>query len=42
MSETIYVRHARHRVNPSVGITRRAPRIFTPGEVITERKEFMR
>ncbi|XP_018332099.1 exosome complex component RRP4 [Agrilus planipennis] len=38
----IQVRLATQRVDPSVAINYRSPKIFTPGEVITVQDEFMR
>ncbi|KAJ8921453.1 hypothetical protein NQ315_003071 [Exocentrus adspersus] len=42
MPQKIYIRLASHRVNTSVAVNQRHPKIFTPGEVITTQNEFMR
>ncbi|XP_044259231.1 exosome complex component RRP4 isoform X2 [Tribolium madens] len=42
MPQKIHIRLAAHRINPSIGVNRRVPKIFTPGQVITEQNEFMR
>ncbi|KAJ8934588.1 hypothetical protein NQ314_013264 [Rhamnusium bicolor] len=42
MPQKIYIRLASHRVNTSVAVNQRYPKIFTPGEVITSQNEFMR
>lgn len=42
MPQKIYIRLASHRVNTSVAVNQRHPKIFTPGEVITSHNEFMR
>lgn len=42
MPQEIKIRLASQRVNPSVAIHQRSPKIFTPGQVITEKNEFMR
>lgn len=38
----IHIRLASERINPTVSISRRTPRIYTPGQIITEQNEFMR
>lgn len=42
MSNEINIRLASNRVNPSITISQRIPKIFTPGEKITKQNEFMR
>ncbi|KAF5285572.1 hypothetical protein FQA39_LY16584 [Lamprigera yunnana] len=42
MLSKINIRLAEDRVNTSVSVNQRIPKIFTPGEVISEQKEFMR
>ncbi|CAH0553588.1 unnamed protein product [Brassicogethes aeneus] len=42
MSKKIHIRLANHRVNSSVAVYSRVPKIFTPGEIITPQNEFMR
>ncbi|EEZ98806.1 exosome complex component RRP4 [Tribolium castaneum] len=42
MPQKIHIRLAAHRINPSIAVNRRVPKIFTPGQVITEQNEFMR
>lgn len=42
MLQKVHIRLAENRVNSSVAIDRRTPKIFTPGEIISEQKEFMR
>lgn len=42
MFQTIHIRLAEDRVNSSFGATSRIPKIYTPGEVISVQKEFMR
>lgn len=42
MNHEIHIRLACDRVNSSVAIHERSPKIFTPGEVITPQNEFMR
>lgn len=37
----IHIRLASNRVNPSVGFNQRIPKIYTPGETITNKGEFM-
>lgn len=37
----IHIRLASNRVNPSVGVSHRIPRIYTPGEKITNKGEYM-
>lgn len=38
----IHIRLASERVDPSVSLNEDNPRIYTPGEVITEESGFMR
>lgn len=42
MSRKLTIRLASDRVNTSVALNQRFPKIFTPGEVITQQNEFMR
>ncbi|KAF2898522.1 hypothetical protein ILUMI_07654 [Ignelater luminosus] len=42
MLQKVHIRLAENRVNTSVAVDRRIPKIFTPGEIISEQKEFMR
>lgn len=42
MSRKITIRLACDRVNTSVALHQRYPKIFTPGEIITQQNEFMR
>ncbi|KAK4881116.1 hypothetical protein RN001_004435 [Aquatica leii] len=42
MLPKINIRLAENRVNTSVAVNQRVPKIFTPGEIISEQKEFMR
>ncbi|XP_017774134.1 PREDICTED: exosome complex component RRP4 [Nicrophorus vespilloides] len=42
MSNKIHIGIASDRVNPSVALNQRVPKIYTPGEVITEQNELMR
>ncbi|XP_023015296.1 exosome complex component Rrp4 [Leptinotarsa decemlineata] len=42
MSKKIRIRLASQRVNSSVAVNQRYPKIFTPGELITNQNEFMR
>lgn len=41
-SPKIHIRLASDRINPNVSVSRRTPRIYTPGQIITEQNEFMR
>ncbi|KAJ8977659.1 hypothetical protein NQ317_002461 [Molorchus minor] len=42
MSKKIHIRLASQRVNTSVAVNQRYPKIFTPGQEITSHNEFMR
>lgn len=42
MPHKIQIRLASQRVNTSVSLNQRYPKIFTPGETITAQNEFMR
>lgn len=41
-SAKIHIRLSSNRLIPGVSVTRRTPRIYTPGQIITEQNEFMR
>lgn len=42
MPSNIQIRLATDRVNYTIALNQRIPKIYTPGEVITKQNEFMR
>lgn len=41
-SDKIHIRLASNRIIPNISVSRRTPKIYTPGQIITEQNEFMR